>query len=583
MNILFFSPNQGIWPFTLPESLIANSLKLLGHKIIYLNCQKLYKDFCLTQNSLGLKFNSDQNEKNRICNECINKRELVVKKFRFENYYLNEFISEIDKKSIVSQVENMNFDQCFNFAQDGIAVGKKALYEFLLNHKKSSLDFSEAEISEYKNCFKNCWITFNAINVFLKKHSIHKVIMFNTLYSVNSVVAEVANKFKIDVYTLHAGLNLSDRYQKILFGKNATVNFLRNVRDQWTRFKQSTITQDEASYVAAHFLELFKGENNYAFSSVKSKNYFNIREKFLIPKDKKIIVALMSSYDEQFANLQVNSETFNMIFPTQIEWMYDLINFFKNNPELFLIIRVHPREFPRHANAVLSEHARKLQHEFTNLPENVKINWPHDNVSLYDLMEETDLFLSAWSSSGKEMSFFGRPVIIYSDDYIFYPHELNIYKNNKADYFNAIKDNLKSNFDFERIRMGFRWFAIDQNKAIIDIGDLCKIQENRDKNIIRRVFKKVLRTINSNLLLKFDLLGKNKKLKSIKRFEDVLLNSANTPLDLITAQNVVTFEDETQFIKDALKKIYFAMYGSETFDHSFPETSLRYKLFKYIF
>ncbi len=582
MNILFFAPNQGIWPFTYPESLIANSLKLLGHNVIYLNCNKLYSNFCLTQNALGLKFNSAKEEKEKACKECLYKRELVVKNFSFENYFINDFISKEEQNRVLENISQMSFEQCLEYVINGIAVGKKALYEFLLNHKKSSLDMSEDELREYMNCFKNCLITHTAITNFFQKHKIDKVIMFNTLYSVNSVVRDVAESLKKGVYTLHAGLNLSDRYQKILFGKHATVAFLRHVKEQWPKFKNIPVTQTEANYVASHFLELFKGQNSYAFSSEKSKSYFDVREKFAIPKDKKIIVAMMSSYDEQFANLKVNNATFNMIFPTQIDWINELVTYFKNNPDLFLIIRVHPREFPRNANSVLSEHAQKLQREFAALPDNVRINWPLDNVSMYDLMEETDLFLSAWSSTGKEMSFFGRPVLIYTEDYIFYPADLNIYINNKHDYLNAIRENLNNSFDFERIQKSFRWFALDQYKAIIDIGDLSTIQENRDKIFIRRAFKKILRTLNERLLFKFDLLNKNKKLKNSQVFEEILKSSLHNCLDLYRLDSSETVENETRYIKDSLRKVYQAMYGEFVQDPTYPANSLRNQLFNLI-
>ena len=70
---------------------------------------------------------------------------------------------------------------------------------------------------------------------------------------------------------------------------------------------------------------------------------------------------------------------------------------------------------------MLSDHAKMLQDAFVTLPRNVKVNWPTDTVSLYDLARITDVFANAWSSAGKEMAWLGLPVVLYSPELTLYP------------------------------------------------------------------------------------------------------------------------------------------------------------------
>src|SRR5262249_30054770 len=163
-----------------------------------------------------------------------------------------------------------------------------------------------------------------------------------------------------------------------------------------------------------------------------------------VSNDQKILVAAMGSYDEEFAaeTVEAKRPIQNLIFPTQAAWLQALVGFVRQRPDLFLIIRVHPREFPNKREAKKSEHATMLESLFTTLPSNVAINWPVDRISIYDLAEETDVFLNSWSSVGKEMSVLGLPVVIYSADLPLYPAELNYLGTSEEDYFQKIQQAL---------------------------------------------------------------------------------------------------------------------------------------------
>ena len=62
----------------------------------------------------------------------------------------------------------------------------------------------------------------------------------------------------------------------------------------------------------------------------------------------------------------------------------------------------------------------------TGLPGNVRVNWPTDGVSLFDLANVTDVFANGWSSAGKEMAWLGLPVVLYSDDVYAVPIRLEL-------------------------------------------------------------------------------------------------------------------------------------------------------------
>src|SRR5262249_27070023 len=157
------------------------------------------------------------------------------------------------------------------------------------------------------------------------------------------------------------------------------------------------------------------------------------------------------------------------LFKTQIDWLQFLLSFLAERSDLFLIVRIHPREFPNKREQVQSHHARRLKEALSQLPANVAVNWPSDGISMYDLVDQTDMFLNSWSSVGKEMSLLGIPVVIYSPELPFYPQDLNYCGFTVKEYVHAIEQALDDGWSFERSRRAYRWSALEFHHAPIYI------------------------------------------------------------------------------------------------------------------
>ena len=112
-------------------------------------------------------------------------------------------------------------------------------------------------------------------------------------------------------------------------------------------------------------------------------------------------------------------------FQREHEWIAALIDMLRDRKDVGLLVRVHPREFsgakPAGPRAVPSENARRLMELLAHVPDNVKVNWPSDDVSLYDIASETTVFLTAWSSVAKEAALLGVPALGYAPQWTWYP------------------------------------------------------------------------------------------------------------------------------------------------------------------
>jgi hypothetical protein len=283
---------------------------------------------------------------------------------------------------------------------------------------------------------------------------------------------------------------------------------------------------------------------------------------------------MTSSYDEMFAAEVVGTFSWNTkseVFETQTDWIKALFAFMKNRPDLFLIIRIHPREFMADKNGGISEHAQTLMQELTDLPENVAINWPSDKISIYDLMEETSVGLNAWSTAGSELSFFGIPVVVYCAHLLLYPPDLNYCANTREKYFELIDRALKEGWSFDRIRTLYRWYATLQTRSAVNIADSAPSNLLRKRNLFERVYLKIFRYFDPQ----------HEKLRTLKKRATILSASdqitqliemgGNTFLDLTNdgrgASGDLSPEvknDELKVVRKELRRLYSVMYANQS-------------------
>jgi hypothetical protein len=104
-------------------------------------------------------------------------------------------------------------------------------------------------------------------------------------------------------------------------------------------------------------------------------------------------------------------------FPNMLEWCIQTVSYFRDHPDLQLVIRVHPAEltgrFPSRQPIV-----EELQKTFPVLPPNVFIIGPESDYSTYATMLQCDAVLIYGTKTGVELTAIGVPVIVAGEAWI---------------------------------------------------------------------------------------------------------------------------------------------------------------------
>jgi hypothetical protein len=559
VRALFFAPHAGIWVHAFPEALIADALRASGIDITYVTCGGGFSSICVTMGARGLSFASSAAEKQAACRECQQNRDFLRSGVGLPGYDFDSVLAPDDERRIAELVDRAQPATIAAFEVDGIAVGRLALYEYLIQKKKSQLELTDAEWPEFRPRLINTVRSLVAAGKILDRERPDRVLAYNTLYSVNAMWRAAATQRGIPSYFLHAGVSLKNRLQQMIVGRESTLRWYLQLIEQWPQFRDVPCSADELAAVTDHFEQLFRGTSMFAYSAAKSARSEDIRGRFGVRADQKLLVASMSSYDEYVAAAAIGEmpAQSGSVFATQIEWVRGLSEWFRTRPELFLIIRVHPREFPNKREGAKSEHAKHLERELAALPANVKVNWPDDKLSIYDLAEHADVFLNAWSSAGREMTLLGIPVVAYCPEMLLYPADLNHVGTSEQSYFAAIDSALRDGWSFERMRITYRWCALELVRSVVDIGDGFDFSEDPPQALWQRAVRFAL--TRPGVRQRWDLVRKPKRLRAQQRLGELIRSGAATLVE--PPRTGVSVAAETAALRAQIRRLLRALYG----------------------
>lgn len=563
MKVLFFSPHAAIWPHAFPEALLAETLMQRGHAVYYVTCGGCLASYCVPMSAFRLTHESPANAKQRICAMCHTQRDVLREKFKLAGSDLERSLDEAGHREIAARMAALTPGNLLELVIDGVPVGRAALYEYCLNNKKSSLDFLAPEWNRVQSEVRNALLAFHAGRAILDREKPDRMVTYGSLYSVSRVVRDLARARGIPVYNLHAGLTHSRRLQRLLCYQDDTFRAYVHYKNVWPQYRDVPCSREMLSFVVDHFLAVFGARSVFSYQAARRHDAPSARQQFGVDEKQKLVVAVLSSYDELFgAEISGAVPTRRMVFATQAEWVKALADWFRTRPDLFLVVRVHPRELPNKRDSVTSDHARQLAASLVDLPPNVRVNWPAERVAIWDLADQADLFLNGWSSAGKEMALLGLPVLSATDTHRLYPDDLNEVADSTDEYFAKLAQCLTMEWSLERSRRTFRWYALEFCRAALDIEEAFDWRE--PTTFFEKVWSRAQRELALGWVRRRECDRRPPVLREQERLCTVIERGVVSALDVAPAgaPPPPSLEEETASLRAELARLTLGLYGN---------------------
>lgn len=499
MHILFFSPHAFFDVHTLPELLVAESLAVNGSAVTVVTCDGTFSDHCLCHAHVPYE---DAVAKNQICGKCRSHCKTNAEMFDFNFVSVSSYLTSEDYREVAAVLESVDVKSAQQLIFRGRPVGQFSLYEFILNHKLSSLDVPLRLWPEWKAIIKNCMYMTVVSEKIIASVNPDRVCLYNAYYSINRVVVSAMDEHSIPVFSLHAGSHLAKRTEFMTIFKGLDPYQLVSRHPVVKQNRIVPCDESQVDSIKKHIDQMIQAKSPWVYSSRGSRHSAtDLRKLFSIDGAQSVLLVVMRSEDERFAAEVCGVDVFTRgaVFESQEEWLCWLISFAEEHEHFKFIIRLHPREFPNKRESVCSSRGQELIAFIENCEcgHNVVFNKPSDNVSIYDLFKVADVCLNSTSTVGLEASLFGIPVVGMGDMVLSFDPALQKNPHDRAEYARLILDASSQGRSFDRIVQAFRWLRFLTEYVGISISDGYSPSEvRRVRRLYSRFYDNIFKSQN---------------------------------------------------------------------------------------
>ena len=472
MKALFYSLNAAIWVHALPESRLVRELSRRGCETVYVSCGKTFPVHCTSYSAYTMPTDAPQAVKDKVCGDCVRNAKLLTGANGARHLALKDFLTAQDEAHIDTLMAGITRENYLDFHYEGVAVGRATTYELFLLFKKMSTSLDDYEWNYYRIYLRN---SLQSLIGFSKIHAREKpdvVFFYSPQYGANGVCAEYAGLQGSRTYFIEGSSSNSERYKALRIWEWSAHGLVNPALRHWQAVRDK-LTPDDVRRVTSHIRELLAAQS-FAVYSAPLASQFSLRRHFGIPEGAKILLATLSSFDEAYAAYVIDKfperKVKSPVFPTQFEWIKDTIAKLGGCDDLYLIIRVHPRDYPNKRDPRQSEQAAIWEKMFSDRPANVIINWPQDGISLYNMLPQVDAVITGWSATATEALLFGVPVVTYDRFLPSYPPDIHLTGESAQEYYANIEKALARGHGFDLTEAAYRWLGVSFSMGTVQIS-----------------------------------------------------------------------------------------------------------------
>ena len=562
MNILFFTPYYSMWNTTLIENLLMEELSK-DHKVNVLYCKDFMKNICIAQDAEHKSIFSPKEDKLKICKVCKNNFKKISNNPKINYINIDSYIPKhVDDKIKELKFESMSNSQLLNYKVDNIEVGKMSLYEASLRKKKTNFIIEDNEercelIDKLKQIIKFNYALKEIYSITKPDYSLTT----NGFYYISNFFLKFFEKKNINTVSLFNSQNYKFAREDLRICSSNELSDKYKLSENFKDYIHMPLIENSLEQALLNVESHINKEHSHSFSPKYLKK-IDIKKKFNIQNNKKIVLVTLSSQAEIFSAKYVLSHKFKEgIFNTQLDFIKFILEKSKELEEYHFIIRTHPRQYIGN----ISEEIIEINKLDFNQYKNISINTPHDNLSLFNFIKDIDFIINSWSSAAVELGIFGINNITVFPQYALYPKECMNIIESKNEFIGKVNSIKKRNLDTSIIFL--KYLQVENNFGVVSFKKnffLSKLIIPFFSNFFNKLcFKFIYLEIWNNIKkIKMNTLDK----KALKYFFDKKYNTFHEAKFNIIKERAITTKDNF-VIQDYLIKNKINKFTKKNFDY----------------
>ena len=301
-------------------------------------------------------------------------------------------------------------------------------------------DLSAREEAYYESAHKSL-----AIGSAIAEWKPDRVLMSHGIYSTWGPARELLLEKGVSVATYGKG----KKKQTIKFNWNTSADWW-DVAEEWKECSDTPLTKSQQKQIDDYLASRRDHKKDSLVYNFGVEQSAEQTKKRLGLDPSKLTFTLFTNVLWDAASAQRE-----IAFANPIEWVLETIGWFKNHPKRQLILKIHPAEV---VIGTKQPFADIIRAQFPELPENVRLLEPHEEVNSWSIINVTDLGLVHTSTVGMELPLEGVPVAVVSKTH-FRDRGFTIDVASKQEYFELLEGFSKDHFDIDSLREKAKRYA----------------------------------------------------------------------------------------------------------------------------
>jgi len=389
-KIIFFSMRQDP-PHLAWNSVLEIALLLRGNFIQHIACDGLIRQACNSGHYPNIK--------RWYCPLCKLYAKHFYKVFPICTSWISNFSTKEDWDYAKNIIENVSIYKYEDIVFEELPIGKFAESSTVHFLRESTIGYEKNYRQIYRDFIIGGIAMVKICKRILKQCNPDIVIMLNGWFISERIMLEVARSRGVRVITYENGF----RDDTLYLCENEPIKY--RIDDLWNTHGSEPLKKEEEKRLDKYLNEREGGNLGWAKYKFNPQDTKFIKEELKLGLKKKIVVAFTNvGWDSTLSKLNIG-------FNNLEDWLKSTIKYFIKNPNVYLVIRIHPAESASRVSSRDSI-AEKILKIFPSLPLNIKIINPSENINSYTLMKLANIGLVYTSTTGLEMVIKDKPVIV---------------------------------------------------------------------------------------------------------------------------------------------------------------------------
>jgi hypothetical protein len=416
--------------FTVIEAALAIALTLRGAKVESLVCDAAMAACQRAKVSIPTPPDLVQGKISElVCPGCYGRAKTVFDIPGLGRLDFSKFIKRSEREFAAEVAAGLPIEEIADYHYEGLPIGEHAKAGALRYYGVGDLSGEPEGEQVLRRYLESSLLTAFASNRAMKRGGYAFVVTNHGIYVPHGIMNAVARRRRIPT----AAWNQAYRAQCVIFSPGDTYHH--------TLMDEPTSAWEDMPWSPAHEAEIVAYLNSRRYGT-RDWIWFNRdgdedTDRFAaetgLDWSKPVIGMLTNVVWDAQLHYPANA------FPSMLDWVSKTIAWFKDRPDLQLLIRVHPAEHTPPGGVTKSRQpaVEEIRKAFPDLPKNIFVVAPDNPLSTYAAMDRCNAAIIYGTKTGVELTSFGVPVIVAGEAWI-RNKGLTIDADSEDDYFRIL-------------------------------------------------------------------------------------------------------------------------------------------------